>query len=188
MGILENHRLPSDIEAQTIKSVLLKGHQNLENNLVAKTKEIVSRFSSEVKTGLYPHKYDSSISDIGDCDIIAYLKNKNILLNIESKIIDSPYSNKDSGRIQRKIYGKKKTDGSFKKGYLQHVEERAAYLNANGQKLMAYLGWTTPGTPPKVVSIFVTKMGFWWTKHPPIQTNVKFVEIRLLEDFIKKLA
>lgn len=188
MGILKNHRLPSDIEAPTIKSVLSKGHQNLENNLAAKTKEIVSRFSSEVKTGLYPHKYDSSISDIGDYDVIAYLKNNNILLNIESKIIDPPHSNKDSGRTQRKIFGTKKTDGRFEKGYLQHVEERAAYLNANGQKLMANLGWTTPETSPKVVSIFVTKMGFWWTKHPPIQTNVKFVEIRLLEDFIKKLA
>lgn len=187
LGISIKHRLPSDFDAPTVKAVLLKGHQNLERNLVAKTKEIVSRFTDEIKTDVYPHTYDSSISDIGDYDVIAYLKDKNILLNIESKIIDPPHSNKDSGRMQRKIYGSKKTDGSFKKAYLQHVEERATYLSINGQKLLTNLGWTPPSKMPTVVSIFVTKMGSWWTKHPPIPTDVHFVEIMLLNDFISKL-
>ncbi len=187
MGISGKHRLPSDIEAPTVKSALLKGHQDLENNLVVKTKEIVSRFTSDIKTEVYPHIYDSSIADIGDYDVIAYLKDKNVLLNIESKIIDPPHSNKDSGRMQRKIYGEKRTDGSFKKGYLQRVEERTSYLTANSQQLMTNLGWAPPSTPPKVVSIFVTKMGFWWTKFPPLIAEVKFVEIRLLDDFIKNI-
>ena len=187
MGISGKHKLPSDIEAPTVKSVLLKGHQNLENNLVAKTKEIVSRFTYNVKTNIYPHTYDSSIADMGDYDVIAYLKDKNILLNIECKIIDPPHSNKDSGRMQRRIYGEKRTDGSFKKGDLQRVEERATYLTTNGQKLIASLGWTSTAIPPKVISIFVTKMGFWWTKFPPIDTEIKFVEIRLLDNFLKNL-
>ena len=187
MGISGKHGLPSDIEAPTVKSVLLKGHQDLENNLVVKTKEIVSRFTSDIKTDVYPHTYDSSIADIGDYDVIAYLKNKNVLLNIESKIIDPPHSNKDSGRMQRKIYGEKRTDGSFKKGYLQRVEERASYLNANGPALMVNLGWQNPVITPKVVSVFVTKMGFWWTKFLPVTTGVKFIEIRLLDDFIKNI-
>jgi len=189
IGISSKHRLPSDINAPTVKSILNKGHQDLENNLVTKTKEIISRHTNNVEMNLYPHKYDSSIVDIGDYDVFAYLKDKNILLNIESKIIDPPYSNKDSGRMQRKIYGEKKKDGSLKKGYLQRVEERANYLNTNGLSLMTKIGcgWQVPSTTPKVVSIFVTKIGFWWTKYPPFPTDVKFVEIRMLEDFIKQL-
>lgn len=187
VGISGKHKLPSEIDAPAVDTVLDKGHKDLEANTVKKAEEIVLRFTSEVKTDVFPHNYDKSISDIGDYDVLAYLPGKNILLNIESKIIDPPHSNKDSGRVQRKIFGETRTDGSFKKGYLHHVEERRDYLNANGPALMAKLGWTTPSTPPKVISLFVTKIGFWWTKHPPVSTDVNFVEIRMLDDFIKRI-
>ena len=85
------------------------------------------------------------------------------------------------------IFGETRADGTFKKGYLQRVEERGAYLKANGKDLMVKLGWGIPTTDPTVVSIFVTKIGFWWTKHPPVTTEVNFVEIRMLDDFIKNL-
>jgi hypothetical protein len=188
MGISSKHRLPSEIEAPTITAVLTKGHRNLEDNLVIKATEIVSRFTKDVKSNVYPHKHDTTISDIGDCDVLAYLKDRNILLNIEAKIIDPPHSNKDSGRMQRRTFGETKEDGSFKKGDVQKVEDRQNYLNTKGIELMTKLGWAAPTENPKVVSIFVTKMGFWWTKHPPITTDVEFVETRALEDFIKALS
>ena len=187
IGISGKHKFPSELNAPTVKGVLDRGHKDLENNLVLKTEEIALRFSKEVKTDLFLHKLDNSIENIGDCDVLVYLKDQNILLNIESKIIDAPHSAKDSGRVQRKIFGEIRTEGSFKKGYLQRVEERANYLKVNGSALMAKLGWSTPPSSPKVVSLFVTKIGFWWTKHPPISTDVNFVEIRMLDDFIKKL-
>ncbi len=186
-GISSKHRLPSDIDAPTVKVILNKGHEDLRNSLVEKMKEIVSRHTIKVERDVYPHKHNKSITDIGDCDVFAYLKDKNILLNIESKIIDPPHSNKDAGRMQRKIFGETKKDGTFKRGYLQRVEERADYLKTKGKDLMAKLGWEIPASNPKVISIFVTKMGFWWTKFPPISTEIKFVEIRLLDNFIKNL-
>lgn len=188
ISISSKHKLPSDIDAPNVNAVLDRGHKNLEANIVKKAKEIVSRYTMEVETDVFPHNYDNSISDIGDYDVIAYIPAKNILLNLESKIIDPPHSNKDSGRVQRKIFGEIKTDGDFKKGYLQRVEERRDYLKTNGSALMAKLGWQTPPTPPKVVSLFVTKIGFWWTKHPPVPTDVNFVEIRMLDHFIKNLS
>jgi hypothetical protein len=187
LGITTKHKLPSDINAPTVKAVLQKGHVDLENSLINKIKEVVLRHTNDLKTDVYPHKRDKSISNIGDYDVLAYLKGKNTLLNIESKIIDPPYSNKDSGRMQRMIFGETRADGTFKKGYLQKVEERGSYLKAKGKDLMAKLGWGIPTIDPTVVSIFVTKIGFWWTKHPPVTTEVNFVEIRMLDDFIKNL-
>jgi len=167
---------------------LKKGHEDLENGLVKKIKEIVLRYTPHVEPGVYPHKYDKSIKDIGDCDVLIYLKDKNILLNIESKIIDPPHIAKDSGRTQRKIYGETREDGTFKNGDLQRVEERAKYLKVKWRDLMVKLGWEAPASEPKIISVFVTRIGFWWTKFPPVETEVRFIEIRLLDDFIKKLV
>ncbi len=187
VNISSTHRLPSDLDAPAVKAVLDKGHEDLRNSLVEKIKDITLRHTTNVKRDVYLHKHDNSIRDIGDCDVFAFLKNKNILLNIESKIIDPPHSNKDAGRMQRKIFGETRENGTTKKGYLQRVEERAKYLNSNGKDLITKLSWGAPSEAPKVISVFVTKMGFWWTKFPPLDTNVRFVEIRLLDDFIKNL-
>lgn len=187
IGISNKHKLPSDFDAPTVKDVLKKGHINLEGNLVKKIKEITLRHTPLVETDVFPHKMDKSVNDIGDYDVLGYLKSKNILLNIESKIIDPSHSAKDSGRMQRTVFGYTNEEGKFRKGYLQKVEERDAYLQAQGKDLITKLGWGTPISSPAVVSIFVTRIGFWWTMNVPVTTKVNFVEIRLLDDFIKNL-
>lgn len=188
LGILNKHKLPSSLDATNVKRSLKEGHLDLENSLVIKIKGIISRYTDQIKLEVYPHKIDDSIVDIGDYDILAYLKDSNTLLNIESKVIDPPHCNKDAGRIQRQIFGENKEAGTFEKGHLQKVEEREAYLQANGRAFMAKLCLGTTDSAPRVVSIFVTKIGFLWTKYPPIKTDVHFVEIRLLDDFIKGLV
>jgi hypothetical protein len=186
-GISFKHKLPSEIDAPAIAEVLKNGHINLEYNLVKKIEEISLRYTSLVKRNVFPHRYDNGMDNIGDCDVLVYLKDKNILLNIESKIIDSPHSNKDSGRVQRNLFGRITSDGSFEKGDLQKAEDRDVYLKTKGKELIEKLGWIAPSSEPKVISAFVTKIGFWWTKFPPTKTSVKFVEIRLLDNFIKDL-
>jgi hypothetical protein len=186
-SIGDRHRLPSDLDAPHVDAVLARGHEELTKSLVEKIKEIVLRHTANVKWEIYPHKYDKSITDIGDYDVLAYFEDKNILLSIESKIIDPPYSNKDSGRMQRKIFGETKENGLFQRGYLQRVEEREVYLRKNGKSLIEKIGWTVQTSQPKVVSVLVTKNGYWCTKYPPISTDVNFVEIRLLDEFVKKV-
>jgi hypothetical protein len=78
-------------------------------------------------------------------------------------------------------------NGRWKKCDLEKVLERKKYLKTKGKDLMTKLGWESPTSNPEIISIYVTKMGFWWTKYPPIATDVNFVEIRLLDDFIKNL-
>ncbi len=181
------HRLPTRTDAPAVIKVLKRGHKDLENCLQEKINKIVERFTRDVNCNVFPHKFDKEIENIGDCDILAFLKKENILLNVESKIIDPAFCFKDMGRIQRKIFGELKDNGSFKRGYLQIVEKRDNYLKTKAIDLIKRMNWDVPPVPPTIISIFVTKMSYWWTKFPPVETDVNFIEIKLLDAFLKRL-
>ncbi|MFW9879748.1 MAG: hypothetical protein ACFFG0_42275, partial [Candidatus Thorarchaeota archaeon] len=177
--------LPIDMNFPSVLSVLSKGHIDMENSLEDKIKEIATRYKTNIKKNVYLHKLFPGTVDIGDVDVLVFLQEKNILLNIESKIINPAYCPKDIKRVRDKIFGRIKSDGSFEKGYLQRVEEREIFLKHNYTQIFRKLGWDAPSQQPKVISIFTTQISFWWTKFPPINTKVKFVEIKLLDSFIK---
>jgi hypothetical protein len=181
-----NHKLPADIDAPNVVKVLKKGHKAMEDSLQVKIEEIVRRFTPNIKTGVYPSKLGLSPMDIGDIDVFAYIQEENILLNIESKIIDQAYCNKDLKRIARMIFGEESESGKNESGYLQSVEQRATFLNSNSEEMIRKC-WKEQSIKPRIVSIFVTKTAYWWTFDPPIKTDVNFVELRLLDDFIKGL-
>ena len=185
-NIANANKLPADIKAPNVMKILEKGHQVDEKALLHKSKEIASRFTPEVQSNVYPYKLKLSPTEIGDIDVLALLREKNIILNIESKIIDQAYCNKDIKRIAEKIFGRIRSDGSFEGGYIQMVEKRARFLASKGKEV-AERYWGTVSSNPTIVSIFVTQSAYWWTKYPPIKTDVRFVEIELLEDFIKNL-
>ena len=187
-NIIYANRLPVDVIAPTVWSIMGRRHKDIEISLVNKIKEIAERYSTNCKTNVYPHNLISGIEDIGDCDVLVFLKEKNILVNIESKIIDRPYCLKDSKRVREKIFGRIKTDGSFKNGYLQKVEKRDNYLKQNCSGVIKKLGWNVSNDQPKIVSVFVTQISFWWTKFPPVDTKIKFIEVKLLDNFIKNLS
>jgi hypothetical protein len=180
------NKLPADIKAPTVVSVLEKGHQSDENALQKKIEEIVSRFTKNVIPNVYPHKVGFSRTDIGDTDVFVLLEQKNIILNIESKIIDQAYCHKDIKRIAEKVFGRTKSNGSFEEGYVQFVEKRAGLLGQRGEEMVEKF-WGLKQGKPKIVSIFVTPSAYWWTKFPPITTDVNFVEVQLLDGFIKNL-
>lgn len=186
-----NHRLPAEIpNAPNVSALLLKGHRSIEKGLVKKAEEVVRRFTSHVETQVQPHKIDKDIDNnrYGDYDVLAYIKDKNILLNIESKIVDPDYSLKDLQSTQRNIFfGRTRSDGSFQKPDLQRVEERATYLEKECLKIMSHFGWQIQSNSPRIVSIFLTKMGYWWTKFPPVPTSVNFIQIKLLDNFLRNL-
>lgn len=186
-NIVSNHRLPADIVAEDVKVVLLEGHSEHEKALEEKTAEIVKRFTPFIRANFYPHTIDATITDIGDIDVLAFIKDKNILLNIEAKVIDRFYNVKDMRRAEEKVYGRTKSNGTFEKGYLQKVEEREKYIKKEYSKVMVAMRWQQNIDPPRIVSIFLTRMTHLWTKFPSRDTSVNFVEIRMLQEFISKL-
>lgn len=185
-GIAGTSKLPSDIPAETLTTVLKKGRESIAGALATKVLEVVRRFTPHVEPDVYPHKQKLCLEDIGDIDVFAFIKDKNIILNIESKTIDQVYCNKDLKTLAERIFGKYRPDSSFKKGYLQKVLDRDALLKDKGKEL-AEKFWGNLPSRPKVISIFVTQTSYWWTKYPIIDSDVHFVEITLLEDYIKSL-
>lgn len=185
-GIAGTSKLPSDIDAPTVTAVLQKGHDSVTDRLQEKIEEIAKRYTPHVQTEVFPHMQGLIAEDIGDIDVFALLKEKNIILNIESKIIDQGYCNKDLKRIAKKIFGQTTSKGSFEEGYLHMVLKREELLKQKGKEL-AEKYWGPLAEEPKVVSIFVTQSSYWWTKYPIIESDVHFVELALLDDLIKEL-
>ena len=179
-------KLPAEIPALTVSPVLQRAHDALGSSLQTSIREIVTRFTSEVEEEVQPFKLGFASSDIGDIDVFALLRPKNVILNIESKIIDQAHCHKDLKRVFEKIFGRESSGGSLVAGYLQVVEQRASFLESNGRQLAEHYWQRLPGTPT-VVSIFVTQTSHWWTEYPPRETRVTFVELALLEQFLQSL-
>jgi hypothetical protein len=185
-SMTNTHKLPSDIQAPEVAKLLDRYHEKYRIALQTKITEIVRRFTSLIETEVSPSSRGFSDEDIGDIDVFALTPDRKILLNIESKVIDQAFSNKDMNRVSQKIFGRTTSKGEFEKGYLQRVEARAEFLKVSGKQLAESI-WGKVAEDVRVVSIFVTPNSFWWTKFPPVETDVNFVELSLLEDFIRSL-
>jgi len=184
MNVSFTYKLPLPLDARATKAFLKKAHVEWTNQLQIKIAEIVRRATSCIASNIYLHKLDLAISDIGDCDVLAYFPEKGLLLNIESKIIDPAYCLKDARRIAEKIYGRQRENASIERGYLNKVELRHEYLKKNAAIVVRNLGWGAAPDEISVKSLFVTQDSYWWTRYPPVGTEVRFVECRMLNDAV----
>lgn len=185
-GILSHHKLPSDIDAKNIKNLLDKTHKASTDLLQARIAEIVERITPFIRTEVSPFDLGHSETDIGDIDVFALSSDRTILFNIESKVIDQAYCNKDLKRIAKRIFGEEVTaDGSSIGGYLKKVLDRDAFLRAHGRQLAEHY-WGKLDKDPQIVSLFVTSEPHWYTAFPVVDSVVEFVEVRLLEDHIRE--
>jgi hypothetical protein len=185
-SMTNTHKSPSDIEAPTVAKLLNRYHEKYRVALQTKITEIVRRLTSHIEIEVSPSSRGFSVEDIGDVDVFALTSDRRLLLNIESKVIDQAYANKDIKRISEKIFGRTTSKGEFEKGYVQRVETREEFLKVSGKPLAESI-WGKVADDVRVVSIFVIPNSFWWTKFPPVKTDVNFVELSLLEDFIRSL-
>lgn len=190
LNISSMHQLPADYKAISVQIVLTKGHRVMEKALVTKTKEIIERYTSLVVIERELHKVDRGSNhpiELGDYDVLAFIKDKNVLAYIECKWMDPPYCLKDARRLRERIFGRTTLDGTFEKGYIQKAERRTEYLSSHLSDIMRALKWPLESTPPRLVALFVTQMSFWWTRFPIIETQMKFVNLKLLDDYISRL-
>ena len=186
-GTPSSGRLPYDMGSPFIQSVVKEEKKLVETALVDKTEDIVKRFTQFVEKNLFFHKRDKNGNhpgDLGDYDVLAYYPQKNVVINIENKDLLPPFCLKDTRRLRESIFG----SSSLAKGYLGKVESREKYLQDNILQIGMFLNWNLDAAnPPKVISLFVSRMVYWWTHFPPRITTVKFLRIDFLHDFIKSL-
>jgi len=122
--------------------------------------------------------------DLGDFDLLVLSEKHNLVLNIECKYIKPSYSMKDSKSDMEKIFY---NDGK-KKNYISKLAKRQHYLKQNITKVYRNLNLNFNDSEEiKVVPIFLTMSHLYWTKFPPIKTDIVFLCINELEEYLKSL-
>lgn len=172
--------MPADLAGPSIRAFLKKENEKTEKLLEIKTTEITKRFTPYAERVNYTR--GTHPQEVGEYDTLAYLKKENILLNIECKDMDSVYCLKDAKRLKEKIF---RSEGK-NKGNLLKVEVREKYLRDNLQSFKDKLGWPIKKNPT-IISLYVSKRYYWWTKYPPRDTSVTFLRLDLLDDYLKNL-
>lgn len=131
------------------------------------------------------NKHRGFPADLGDYDVLAYLTDQNIIINIECKDLKPPFCLKDARRTRESIFGKTVNE----RGYFEKVMKRETYLKENYEKILSFLKWKINNSLPlQVKTFFIMRRNYWWTKFPPFKTDVVFLRIDLLDDFISNLS
>ena len=179
--------LPADLESPTIQKELDREKTFIENALEIKATEIVRRFTVHTEKNCWIHKRDRTGNhpiDLGDYDVLAFYQDKNIVLNIECKDILPPYCLKDATRLRRKIFGNNSED----EGHFKQIKKRQDYLSENLLSIACILKWPIDfNNPPKIITIYLTRLTYWWTRFPPKDVDTVFLQVDQLSEFIEDL-
>ncbi len=185
-GNLMEASLPTDLESPMIQKVIDREKQLIDRALEKKAYEIVRRYTPYTINNCILHDRDRDgghPKDLGDYDVLAFYGEKNVVLNIECKDNLPPHCLKDTMRLKRKIFG----DGGDE-GHFRQINKRKDYLLENVQKIADGLHWPIDSQNlPRVETIYLTRDTFWWTRFPPVNTDVTFLKITQLSAFIEKL-
>jgi hypothetical protein len=186
-GNLSQGSLPTDLESPTIQKEIDQEKQLIDRALEIKAYEIVNRFTAYAINNCILHDRDRAgghTTDLGDYDVLAFYGEKNVVLNIECKDNLPPFCLKDATRLKRMIFG----EGDGDEGHFRQINKRKDYLSRNIQKIADGLHWPVDSNHlPKVETIYLTRDTFWWTRFPPIDTGVTFLQSTQLSMFIESL-
>ena len=185
-GNLSYGSLPTDLESPRIQKQIDNKKHFIETALEKKAYEIVCRFTPHAINNCILHDRDRAGGHpmaLGDYDVLAFYGEKNVVLNIECKDNLPPFCLKDATRLRRKIFGEADDEGHFK-----HINKRKEYLLRNIQKIANGLNWPIDSNNlPKIETIYLTRNTYWWTRFPPLDTKVTFLQSVQLSIFIENL-
>jgi hypothetical protein len=136
---------------------------------------------------VYLHRRDKSVGhpeDLGDYDVLAFLPDKNIVISIECKDVLPAFSLKDAKTLRETIFGKSNED----KGQFNQILKRENYLNDNIVNVAKTLDWELDeDNLPRIMTLYVARRTYWWTEFPPDDIKATFLQIDMLDEFIKGL-
>ena len=179
---LSNTRLPYKPQKEHTLNFLNNLKKIHEKELVVNTYNIVKKYTNYVEKEVELHKRDKNGNhpkELGDYDVLAYLQDKNILLNIECKHHLPAYCAKDARKYLDKMYEKDKNGLSA----IDRVLNREKYAKDNYKSILKVLNVTCE-TTPKIISIYVTKIRTYYIMFPKDKTNIRMLSIKDLEKYI----
>ena len=180
--------LPVDIGKVRVGQLLEQWKSLLDKEVELRAAEIVKRFTPHVRPSAKLHRLDAAgkhPNDLGDYDVLAYSTKAHAVLNIECKNMLPVYCLKDARRLREKIFGVPGKD----EGHFRQIEKRQQYLLGHWAAIAKALKWPLSATePPKILSLYVTPITYWWTRFPPRKVNATFLRIEMLSKFIQDLG
>jgi hypothetical protein len=158
--------LPADFSWPNIEPVVGTVKKGIEKRLELRTEEIFSRYTPFVKRGIdFFRKFRSEgFEDVGDFDVLAYWPADNLLVAVECKYNLPAFTMKDARRLRDKIFGKAESD----------------------RAVLELLEWPEPESKPTAnMELYVCRDVFYWMIHPPYPVSTKFVQVDVLDAWIK---
>lgn len=185
MSTVRDGYLPADFDWPHVKPVIRKIKQSIEKRLETQTEEIFQRYTPFVRRGVdFSRKFrGDGFEDVGDFDLLAYWPEKNLLVTVECKYNQPPYTIKDGRRLRDKIFGKSEDD---RNGQLSRIVDRRRFLEQNRSRLIELLKWPKPDNQaPHNVELYVSRDVYYWMVHPPYAVPTEFVCVEMLDNWIK---
>lgn len=180
--------LPVDIGKGRVEQLLEQWKPLLDKEVELLAAAVVKRFTPHVRPGAKLHRLDSAGNhpeDLGDYDVLAYSTKAHAVLNIECKNMLPVYCLKDAKRLREKIFGVPGKD----EGHFRQIEKRQQYLLGHWATIAKTLKWPlSAAEPPKILSLYVTPITYWWTRFPPRKVDTTFLRVEMLSEYIQNLG
>lgn len=122
--------------------------------------------------------------ELGDYDILAYFPKENVLLNVECKHHLPAYCAKDAKKYLDKMYEKDKNGLSA----IDRVIKREQYAKKNYKLILKILNTLGNSIPPKIISLYITKIRTYYIMFPKNKIDIKMLSINDLDSFLKDLT
>lgn len=180
--------LPIDIGGEAIRRFLRDEKKMLDEAVETVALAVVKRFTPHACRGAQLHKLDKAGGhplDLGDYDVLAYLPEKNSILNIECKNLLPVYCLKDAKSLRETIFGEPGKD----EGHFAQIDKRRVYLEQNWKRVAEVLKWPIKAESGiKIESLYVTPITYWWTRFPPRPVKTAFVRLSMLAQYCRDLV
>lgn len=186
MSSVRDGYLPADFDWPTVVPVIREVKKGIEKQLELRTEQIFLRHTPYVARGMdFFRKFrGEGFENVGDFDVLAYWPEANILVAVECKYNQPPYTTKDGRRLRDKIFGNSETDRS---GQLSRIAGRRAFLRKNRQRMLELLKWpASVEGRQRDVELYVSRDMYFWMVHPPYPVPTEFVRVDALDAWIKK--
>lgn len=185
MSAVRDGYLPAEFDWPHVKPVIREVKESIEKRLELRTEEIFRRYTPFVLRGIdFFRKFrGEKFEDVGDFDVFAYWPEDNLLVTVECKYNQPPYTMKDSRRLRDRIFGKAEND---KAGQFSRILGRRKFLENNRSKLLELLQWPlSEDASFKNIELYVSRDVYYWMVHPPYPVPTQFVRVDALDTWIR---
>lgn len=185
MSAVRDGYLPADFEWPNVEPVIRSVKESIEKRLELRTEEIFRRHTPFVQRGIdfFRRFRGEGFDDVGDFDVFAYWPDANLLVTVECKYNQPPYTVKDGRRLRDRIFGKAEDD---KAGQFSRILRRRQFLEQNRSRMLELVKWPKSEAKPfRNAELYVSRDVYYWMVHPPYPVPTKFVRVDALDTWIK---